>query len=65
MSDSECKRCGNKLSTNEIGLNIKFFGKDVTEYLCLSCLAKYFSVSEELLKEKIEQFRQSGCVLFV
>ena len=65
MSASECKLCGNKVSVNEIGLNKKFFGKGVNEYLCLTCLAKYFSVSEELLKEKIERYRQSGCVLFV
>lgn len=64
-SESECHRCGNKISTNEIGLNIKFFGKGVTEYLCLSCLAEYFSVSEDLLKEKIEQYKKNGCLLFV
>ena len=62
---TECRFCGNKVSANEIGLNKKFFGKKVTEYLCIGCMAKYFSVSEELLNEKIEQFKQAGCVLFV
>ena len=65
MSAQECIRCGKKLSTNEIGLSKKYFGRGATEYMCLSCMAKHFSVSEELLKEKIEQFKQAGCMLFV
>ena len=34
------------------------------EYLCITCFAKKFKVSEELIREKIEHFKKMGCTLF-
>jgi len=33
-------------------------------YFCLSCLARHFDVSEEMLRQKIIEFREMGCTLF-
>jgi hypothetical protein len=30
----------------------------------MACLADYFEMSEDDLKEKIEEFKLQGCVLF-
>lgn len=59
-----CKLCGREVSHDEIGLTKKLINRGATQFLCLPCLAQYFSVSEERLKEKIRQFKEDGCTLF-
>ena len=63
MTDG-CVRCGASLTRDEIGLTKKLVNRGCTEFLCYECLAKHFQVSTELLREKVEQFREMGCVLF-
>ena len=65
MEECFCKQCGKPLSRDEIGLHKKMVNRGATEYFCLHCLAAYFGASEDLLKEKIEQFRKDGCTLFL
>ncbi len=60
-----CIHCGAPISRDEIGLTKKLVNRGASSFLCIHCLAKEFSVSEELLKEKIVQFRAMGCTLFV
>jgi hypothetical protein len=60
-----CIQCARTLSNDEIALTKKLINRGSTSFLCLSCLAKEFQVSEDLLREKIEQFRAMGCTLFV
>ncbi len=55
--------CGKELSFNEMGLSKKFLAGG--EKLCLHCLSRRLDVSEERLKEKIEEFLRAGCKLFV
>ena len=50
---------------DEIALTKKLINRGMEKFFCLTCLAKSFSVSEELLKEKIEQFKRMGCTLFL
>lgn len=38
--------------------------RGATEFLCIKCLAEYFKISEDLVREKIEHFRKMGCTLF-
>lgn len=59
-----CKNCGRKLTNDEIGLHKKLCGKMSESFLCITCLSEYFDVTEELLREKIEHFREMGCTLF-
>ena len=59
-----CKICGKKLKTDEIAMNKKLISREIESFMCLSCLAKEFKVSEEKLKEKIAYFKKIGCTLF-
>ncbi len=59
-----CCKCGATVDKTEIGLTKKLLGKASEKFLCLNCLSEHFNVSKELLLEKAEQFKQSGCSLF-
>ena len=61
---SSCTACGRELTPDEIALTKKLVSRGAESFFCLSCLAERFAVSEDLLREKIEQFRQMGCTLF-
>ena len=61
---SGCMKCGRPLSGDEIGLHKKMINRGSTEFMCITCLAGFFHCEEDLLRKKIEQFRQQGCMLF-
>ena len=61
---TSCTACGRELTRDEIALTKKLINRGAESFFCLSCLAEKFAVSEELLKEKIDQFRKMGCTLF-
>ena len=61
-----CFICGeDKLAHNIIGLNKKLIGKDISKFHCLQCLADYLDVSADDLEERIQEFKDAGCDLFV
>ena len=60
-----CIRCGKTLTYNEIGLHKKLIHRGAQEFLCIECLGKHFGVSTERLEEKIRQFQEVGCTLFL
>lgn len=60
-----CSFCGKeKLTKNEIGLNKKLFGENVSNLLCIKCLANEVEVTEQDLIDKIEEYKEEGCKLF-
>jgi hypothetical protein len=60
-----CAYCiKDKLSQDEIGLNKKLIHRQIERMMCFTCMAAYFEMSEEDLKEKIEEFKRQGCTLF-
>lgn len=61
---ARCKTCGREVTGDEIGLTKKLVNRAATEYRCIDCLAAYFRVAPDLLREKIEQYRAMGCTLF-
>ena len=61
---ANCMQCKKELTADEIGLYKKLVNRGATQFLCITCLGKHFDVSEALLREKIEQFREMGCTLF-
>ncbi len=61
---SICYVCGKDISKNEVGLTKKLINKNAKDFYCLSCLAEYLEVTEEELKDKIEEFKDEGCTLF-
>lgn len=60
-----CINCDRKLEKDEIALNKKMIGKSTKQLLCLDCLSDYLDTDQEILKEKIEQFKEEGCTLFL
>ena len=60
----ECTVCRKAVTQDEIGATRKLINRGATDYLCISCLAKRFEVTEELLLQKIEEWRAYGCSLF-
>ncbi|MBQ6060170.1 MAG: hypothetical protein IJL36_01885 [Clostridia bacterium] len=59
-----CRICGRDLVPDECALTRKLINRGAVEFMCLSCLSEHFGVSENVLREKIRQFRDMGCTLF-
>ena len=59
-----CAACAAPLTRDEIALTKKLINRGTTQFYCYECLAKHFQVTVALLHEKVEQFREMGCVLF-
>lgn len=59
-----CMQCGRELTHDEIAVYKRMVNRGAKEYLCITCFAKKFKVSEELIWEKIEHFKKMGCTLF-
>ena len=60
----KCNLCNKELQKIDIGLSKKLINRGTTTYFCISCLAKKYNCSEELLREKAEHFKNMGCTLF-
>lgn len=61
---SVCKNCGRTLVPDEIALYKRLVNRAASEYLCLSCFAEKYKVTEKQLHEKIQLFKDMGCTLF-
>lgn len=65
MKNNECYICGKKLTQNEIGLCKKILPSKSKKKYCIDCLSQQLGVSKEYLQEKIEEYIEEGCDLFV
>lgn len=63
FKSSRCS-CGKRLSKDIIALNLKLLGRGTSSRLCLKCLSKELNVSKKELKNKINEFKNTGCNLF-
>lgn len=62
----ECLACRKSpLDKNTIGINKKMLGNQLKTFYCMDCLADYLGCSVEDLLEKIEEFKEEGCTLFI
>lgn len=62
---NRCVACGaENLSKDTIGINKKLLGTNAENFFCMTCLADYLGVTVEELEEKIEEFKEQGCMLF-
>lgn len=59
-----CKDCGKALTRDEVAVTKKLVNRGATSFSCISCLARYFEVTEDDISERIAYFRASGCTLF-
>ena len=60
-----CTSCGKfPLSKDEIGISKKLLGEDIRDCYCIDCLSAYLEVTTEEIQEKIQMFKEDGCILF-
>ena len=59
-----CIRCGAVLQKDDVALTRKMVNRGAQEFLCIPCLAEHFKLTEEILRQKVEEFRAMGCTLF-
>ncbi|MCH5325041.1 MAG: hypothetical protein J1E39_07470 [Eubacterium sp.] len=60
-----CLKCGTDLGTDDIAINQKLISRNVREFMCIDCLAEYYSTTRAAIEERIEYYRKSGkCTLF-
>ena len=63
---NNCVMCGKEhLNKDTIGINKKLLGEDIENFYCLDCLAEYLGCTVDELLDKIEEFKEAGCKLFV
>jgi biotin operon repressor len=66
MINNKCINCNEeKIAKDIIALNRKLISRKTKQFLCLKCLSHYLSVSEEILIDKIKQYKEEGCDLFI
>ena len=66
MMNIDCISCGKiNLDKDTIGINKKLLGTNIINFFCMDCLAEYLGVAVEDLIDKIEEFKEQGCKLFV
>lgn len=66
MKNKICVSCGKEnLTRDEIGINKKLLGENVETFYCLDCLAEYLDVTTQDILDKIEEFKEEGCKLFL
>ena len=65
MIKEKCINCGKELTKDEIALTKKLISKKTKQFYCLNCLADYLGTTVEALLEKIQQFKEEGCTLFL
>ena len=59
-----CVRCGAPLVKDDIAMTRKMINRGTESFYCLSCLADHFELTEDILREKIKEFKAMGCTLF-
>lgn len=65
MKNKTCYACDKEnLNKVEIGLNKKLLNRNIKQFYCLSCLADYLEVDVDFLLERVEEFKDQGCILF-
>lgn len=65
MKKIECCECGKVLQKDEVALSKKLIDVDTKDFYCISCMAEYFGCDKEDLIDKINEFKEQGCTLFL
>ena len=61
---TNCMKCGRPLTADEVAIHRKLISREALQFMCKTCLAAYFEVSEDKIDQKIAQFKRQGCLLF-
>lgn len=65
MKNVRCEKCRTDVQKDAVALNKKLISKHTKEFFCMDCLAVFLDTSVEALEEKIEEFKEEGCTLFL
>jgi len=66
MNKNTCIACGQEiLDKDTIGINKKLISDNVKNYYCIPCFADYLGCEVQDIYDKIEEFKEEGCKLFV
>ena len=60
-----CCDCQKVLKKDEIALSKKLIDIDAEDFYCINCLADVIGCTTEDLQEKIQEFKEQGCTLFL
>lgn len=60
-----CVDCASFVTKDEIALTKKICGRNVMGFYCIECLAETLGCDKDDLVMKIEEFKESGCGLFL
>lgn len=62
---TNCVICSKEnLNQDTIGINRKLLGAEISNFYCMDCLAEYLGCTVQELLDKIQEFKDEGCVLF-
>lgn len=62
----DCVICGKeRLEKDTVGINKKLLGEGIDYFYCMDCLADYLGCTVQELLDKIEEFKEDGCKLFM
>ncbi len=61
----ECYYCHKALVKDDKALCKKLLGKKIKQFFCREHLAEVLDTDVETLNEKVEQFKEEGCTLFL
>lgn len=60
-----CYVCKVKLIKDDVALCKKLMGKKTRQFFCREHLAEFLGTDVDSLTQKVEQFKEEGCTLFV
>lgn len=60
-----CYVCKHKVEKDDVSLCKKMLGKKTRQFFCREHLAEFLGTDIESLSQKIEQFKEEGCTLFL
>ena len=60
-----CCDCKEQLKKDEIALSKKLIDVDTEDLYCLNCLSEVIGCTVDDLKDKIQEFKEQGCTLFL
>ena len=61
-----CAKCNKKLTPNDVGMNLKYFGREFSteNMLCKKCFCEKTGMNSKDYGKMVINFRKSGCNLF-
>ena len=61
----KCFKCDCELSKDDVALCKKMLGKKIKQFFCREHLAEILDTDVETLDDKVKQFKEEGCTLFL